>query len=154
MSSSSVKLSLMTCQKYLNCDTYCSEIPPIVNTGKEWDIILSRRLGVKTIHTVFLKLHVISKSIQCLSNLSKSNLRAAHVGASRTKSSAYASILLKIPLIPFHWRCRIHRSLDIYTIWFNSTPQHANCGLKTEPYFTSTELSPLSQNKLLVIPHL
>jgi len=42
MSASSVKLSLMTCPKYLNCDTYCSKIPPIVNTGKERHIILSR----------------------------------------------------------------------------------------------------------------
>jgi len=46
MSASALKLSLMTCPKYLNCDTHCSEIPPIVNTGKERDKIISRRLGV------------------------------------------------------------------------------------------------------------
>jgi len=82
MSALSVKLSLLTCPKYLNCDAYCSDIPTIVNTRKERDIILSRRLGVKIIgYTVFLKLHVTFKSKQCLSNLSKSNCRAAHLEA-------------------------------------------------------------------------
>jgi len=90
------------------CNT---EIPPIVNTGTERDKILSWRLGVKTIHTVFLKLHVISKSIQCSSNLSKSSCRAAHVGASRTKSSAYGSIYCsryhQYYIQFLKWRCHV-----------------------------------------------
>jgi len=56
MSAPSIKLSLMTCHKYLYSDTLCNKIPPILSARKERDITLSRRLGVKSTQTV---LHII-----------------------------------------------------------------------------------------------